>query len=132
MTQRRLARAHDGIRTRDLFLTKEVLYRLSYVSRVSRAGSAGARNRAMPSCPDRGEHAVAEFPRGVQVPWSAGADLDEAGDETRTRDPQLGRLMLYQLSYTRAARPTGRSNSTKLAVGFEPTTCCLQGSCSTG
>ena len=27
-----LQRAHDGIRTRDLFLTKEVLYRLSYVS----------------------------------------------------------------------------------------------------
>ena len=24
-----------------------------------------------------------------------------AGDETRTHDPQLGRLMLYQLSYTR-------------------------------
>ncbi len=24
-----------------------------------------------------------------------------AGDEVRTRDPQLGRLMLYQLSYTR-------------------------------
>ncbi len=24
-----------------------------------------------------------------------------AGDETRTRDPQLGRLMLYQLSYAR-------------------------------
>ena len=24
-----------------------------------------------------------------------------AGDETRTRDPQLGRLMLYQLSYSR-------------------------------
>ena len=24
-----------------------------------------------------------------------------AGDEIRTRDPQLGRLMLYQLSYTR-------------------------------
>jgi hypothetical protein len=27
--------------------------------------------------------------------------LVEAGDGTRTRDPQLGRLMLYQLSYTR-------------------------------
>ena len=27
-----------------------------------------------------------------------------AGDETRTRDPQLGRLMLYQLSYTRPRR----------------------------
>ena len=26
----------------------------------------------------------------------------EAGDEARTRDPQLGKLMLYQLSYARA------------------------------
>ena len=25
----------------------------------------------------------------------------KAGDETRTRDIQLGKLMLYQLSYTR-------------------------------
>ncbi len=28
-------------------------------------------------------------------------DQSRAGDETRTRDPQLGRLMLYQLSYSR-------------------------------
>ena len=28
-------------------------------------------------------------------------NLIGAGDETRTRDPQLGRLMLYQLSYAR-------------------------------
>ena len=28
---RRFSRAHDRIRTGDLFLTKEVLYRLSYV-----------------------------------------------------------------------------------------------------
>ena len=27
-----------------------------------------------------------------------------AGDEIRTRDPQLGRLMLYQLSYTRPTK----------------------------
>jgi hypothetical protein len=27
--------------------------------------------------------------------------LSQAGDETRTHDPQLGKLMLYQLSYTR-------------------------------
>jgi hypothetical protein len=27
----RILQAHDGIRTRDLFLTKEVLYRLSYM-----------------------------------------------------------------------------------------------------
>jgi hypothetical protein len=56
-----------------------------------------------------------------------------AGDETRTRDPQLGRLMLYQLSYTRptdphrnrrraSARARHRTDP-KLAVGLEPTTC---------
>jgi hypothetical protein len=28
----------------------------------------------------------------------------EAGDGVRTRDPQLGKLMLYQLSYSRAAK----------------------------
>ncbi len=36
-----------------------------------------------------------------------------AGNEVRTRDPQLGRLMLYQLSYTRLLL-VGRA-------GFEPT-----------
>ena len=30
-----------------------------------------------------------------------------AGDEIRTRDPQLGRLMLYQLSYTRSRKDEG-------------------------
>ena len=30
--------------------------------------------------------------------------LNGAGNEARTRDPQLGRLMLYQLSYSRVAR----------------------------
>ena len=35
----------------------------------------------------------------------------EAGDGTRTRDPQLGRLMLYQLSYSRVRRQrAGRGN----------------------
>ena len=27
--------------------------------------------------------------------------MDEAGDGARTHDPQLGKLMLYQLSYAR-------------------------------
>jgi hypothetical protein len=31
-----------------------------------------------------------------------------AEDETRTRDPQLGRLMLYQLSYSRISGGGGR------------------------
>ena len=30
-----------------------------------------------------------------------------AGDEVRTRDPQLGRLMLYQLSYSRKSKDEG-------------------------
>ena len=48
-----------GIEPVNLFLTKEALYRLSYVG------------------------------------------LSGAGDEIRTRDLQLGRLELYQLSYSR-------------------------------
>ena len=36
-------------------------------------------------------------PPGGQFPWLRA----EAGDGARTHDPQLGKLMLYQLSYTR-------------------------------
>ena len=42
---------------------------------------------------------------GCQPPWTTKAPPErgflEAGDGIRTRDPQLGKLMLYQLSYTR-------------------------------
>ena len=31
--------------------------------------------------------------------------VEKADDGDRTRDPQLGKLMLYQLSYVREARP---------------------------
>ena len=40
-----------------------------------------------------------------------------AGDETRTRDPQLGRLMLYQLSYTRPTK-FGMRNSDCSELAF--------------
>ena len=33
-----------------------------------------------------------------------------AGNETRTRDPDLGKVVLYQLSYSRIWRPLGDSN----------------------
>ena len=33
-----------------------------------------------------------------------------AGNGTRTRDPQLGRLTLYQLSYSRLAKTLNSSN----------------------
>ena len=41
-----------------------------------------------------------------------------AEDEVRTRDPQLGRLMLYRLSYFRIKIMVG-------AEGVEPPTLCL-------
>jgi hypothetical protein len=39
--------------------------------------------------------------------WRAGSSEAGAGDETRTRDINLGKVALYQLSYTRAASPEG-------------------------
>ena len=43
-----------------------------------------------------------------------------AGNETRTRNPQLGRLMLYQLSYSRRAHHTRHSEEMVEGGGFEP------------
>ena len=63
----------------NLFLTKEALYRLSYVGFTGNKKN----NFYMAGCE-----------------WSA-ANVNGAGDEARTRDIQLGRLKLYQLSYSR-------------------------------
>jgi hypothetical protein len=71
-------KAHDGIRTRDLFLTKEVLYRLSYMGIDP-------------------PHPLIFF----YAPTSPNGPRNGAGDGIRTRDPELGRLALYQLSYSR-------------------------------
>ncbi len=88
-----ILQAHDGIRTRDLFLTKEVLYRLSYMG-----------PDFIPISADRGT-----------------IRLYGAGNGIRTRDPELGRLALYQLSYSRP--PYGATSPAKSLVergGFEP------------
>ncbi len=42
-----------------------------------------------------------------------------ADDETRTRDPNLGKVVLYQLSYVRNKMVTRR--------GFEPLNACVKG-----
>ena len=68
-----------GIEPMNLFLTKEALYRLSYVGFMVVTAKRTRDGRQI-----RG---------GV---FSIGA-----GDEARTRDIQLGRLKLYQLSYSR-------------------------------
>jgi hypothetical protein len=39
--------------------------------------------------------------------------MNEAGNGTRTRDPNLGKVVLYQLSYSREAK-------TKLPAKFHP------------
>jgi hypothetical protein len=67
-----------GIEPVNLFLTKEALYRLSYMG-FSSEDRAKFRGRC-----------------GAKYPQNNGA-----GDEVRTRDIQLGRLKLYQLSYSR-------------------------------
>ncbi len=59
----------------NLFLTKEALYRLSYV----------------------GIRLVTDSRKELKTTKTSFG----AGDEIRTRDIQLGRLKLYQLSYSR-------------------------------
>jgi hypothetical protein len=44
------------------------------------------------------KHSTPELHRQTQI---KPINTKRAGDETRTRDPQLGRLTLYQLSYSR-------------------------------
>jgi hypothetical protein len=61
----------------NLFLTKEALYRLSYV------GIFG------------------NWKRMFRLSYRSQNIFNGAGDEARTRDIQLGRLKLYQLSYSR-------------------------------
>jgi hypothetical protein len=68
-----------GVEPVNLFLTKEALYLLSYVG---------------PSCD--GQY-TASFKPSKSKKFGA-------GDEARTRDIQLGRLKLYQLSYSRSYR----------------------------
>ena len=60
----------------NLILTKDALYRLSYVGFL------------LPYSPDCNV---------IGTPFKYGA-----GDEVRTRDLQLGRLELFQLSYSRS------------------------------
>src|SRR6185503_7823261 len=61
----------------------------------------------------RFELMTSSLPRRRSTPELRGPESQSviktgAGDELRTRDPQLGRLMLYQLSYT---RPLQSANS---------------------
>jgi hypothetical protein len=99
LTDAQIWKAHDGIRTRDLFLTKEVLYRLSYMGI-----RANNRQNTLP------------------IKFTARYDSvkKKAGNGTRTRDPELGRLALYQLSYSRTPYPFEPIIILVEREGFEP------------
>src|SRR6266545_2247945 len=96
--------ARDRNRTGDLILTKDALYRLSYASGVRRKDARTQRVRS--------PHLTLSTLRLCVL--ASSLRLPQAGDGTRTRDPQLGRLMLYQLSYTRERRRP------MVGEGFEP------------
>ena len=51
MNSKREGGAHVGIRTRDLFLTKEVLYRLSYVGAAGPPAASAAPTADSSQCP---------------------------------------------------------------------------------
>jgi hypothetical protein len=66
-------------------------------------------------------------PASYQTAPPRGEVLSRAGNGTRTRDPNLGKVVLYQLSYSRkcaiklAMAPT-HSNQPVEARGIEPLT----------
>ena len=62
------------------------------------------------------EPETSSLPRMRSTPELLGQKIVGAGDETRTRDIQLGRLTLYQLSYSRFGQI-----KVVQGVGFEPT-----------
>ncbi len=82
--------AGNETRTRDPDLGKVVLYQLSY-SRLIFVFQAASALTTLPQ------------PEILSSGWCF--QIFGAGNETRTRDPDLGKVVLYQLSYSRIFRP---------------------------
>ena len=60
-------------------------------------------------------------------PRQAGVRVDTgAGNETRTRDPDLGKVVLYQLSYSRGMGVVLHQRNMEAWVGIEPAYADLQ------
>ena len=81
--------AHNQSRTDDLILTKDALCLLSYV------GSSGANPHGKPDI--------------ISLYASSIRRQSGAGNETRTRNFHLGRVTLYQLSYSRPPKTLTRT-----------------------
>jgi hypothetical protein len=132
--------AHDGTRTRDLFLTKEVLCRLSYVSTTGRARSVGASpSSTPPRVPRRGGFPCKQHGRRESNPQPPVLETGALPIEllpftlhgqggNRTPDTTIFSRVLYQLSYL-AGDPIkkppsfgGRGPNSIAGAGFEPAT----------
>ena len=91
-------RAEDGTRTRDPNLGKVMLYQLSYFRKILFAQTCvleAGLEPAQPQWPKDFKSFVSTIPP-FEHPFK-----ERAENETRTRDPNLGKVMLYQLSYFR-------------------------------
>ena len=90
--------AGDESRTRDLNLGKVALYQLSY-SRIGTVRNLEARGGIEPPSTDLQSGAWPLCYRAIH--FLRQAEETGAGDESRTRDLNLGKVALYQLSYSR-------------------------------
>ena len=93
-------RAEDGTRTRDPNLGKVMLYQLSYFRKILFAQTCVLEAGLEPAQPQWPK----DFKSFVSTDSTIRASLSLkrwAEDGTRTRDPNLGKVMLYQLSYFR-------------------------------
>ena len=80
----------SGIRTRDHLIHSQALYQLSYSHHNLMARPEGL------------EPPTVGLEIRCSIPLSYGRNHHGAADGTRTRNPRLGRPMLYQLSYARS------------------------------
>ena len=99
--------ADDGVRTRDPNLGKVVLYQLSHVRMFGgdariRTGGEGFAGLCLTTWPRRRVTVIKE---AGQISALTGLDSTNGADDgVRTRDPNLGKVVLYQLSHVRIAR----------------------------
>ena len=100
----RKVRADDGTRTRDPHLGKVMLYQLSHI-RTQSLSDWGLVRRQITTVGDTGFEPVTSSVSGKRATT---APIARADDGTRTRDPHLGKVMLYQLSHIRVIKPPER------------------------
>src|SRR5215212_5614110 len=71
------------------------------IAAAGERSAPGGHSRERPDVCEVSPPAVRVAPRALGNRKAPSAGALGAGDGTRTHDPQLGKLMLYQLSYTR-------------------------------